>query len=424
MCIYKFCDGDLNKLALLLRKGVYFYEDIDSWETFDETSLPDKEAFYSELKSEDITDENYEHAQKVREVFGIKNLGEYHDLHVQSDTLLIAHVFEGFRDKCVEIYELGSAHFLSATGLAWQSCLKKTKVKLELLTDIDMLLMVEEGIRGRICQAIHRHAKVNNKYTKNYGKDITSSYLAYLDANNLYGWAISQKLPVNGFIWVGKSRFNERFIKNYNENSDIGYFLEVDIDYPKELFNLHKDLPFLPERKKVNKCEKLICSIEDKEKYVVHIRALKQALNHGLILKKVHRVIKFNQRAWLKPYIDMNTKKRMEAKNEFEKNFFKLMINSVFGKTMENLRKHRDIKLVTTDEKRSKLISEPNYHTTKRFSESLLAIEMKNTKVKMNKPVYLGMPILDISKKIMYKFWYDYIKPKYEDRAAMLCGYR
>ena len=198
-------------------------------------------------------------------------------------------------------------------------------------------------------------------------KDITSLYLAYLDANNLYGWAMSQKLPVNSFKWVEKSRlsrFNERLIKSCHENSDIGYFLEVDIDYPKELLNLHKDLPLLPERKKVNKCEKLICSIEDKEKYVVHIRALKQALNHGLILKKVHRVIKFNQRAWLKPYIDMNTKKRMEAKNEFEKNFFKLMINSVFGKTMENLRKDRDIKLVATDEKRSKLISEPNYHTT------------------------------------------------------------
>ena len=147
-----------------------------------------------------------------------------------------------------------------------------------------MLLMVEKEIRGGICQAIHRHDKVNNKYMKNYDKDITSSYLAYLDANNLYGWAMSQKLMVNGFKWVEKSRlsrFNERFIKNYNENSDIGYFLEVDIDYPKELFNLHKDLPFLPERKKVKKCEKLICSIEDKEKCVVHIRALKQALNNG-----------------------------------------------------------------------------------------------------------------------------------------------
>ena len=185
------------------------------------------------------------------------------------------------------------------------------------------------------------------------------------------------------------------------------------------MFNLHRDLPFLPERKKVNRCEKLICSIEDKEKYVVHIRALKHALNNGLILNKVHRVIKFNQRAWLKPYIDMNTKKRMEAKNEFQKNFLKLMINSVFGKTMVNLRKHRDIKLVTTDEKRTKRISEPNYHKTKRFSENLLAIEMKTTKVKINKPVYLGMSILDISKTLMYKFWYDYIKPKYEDRAKL-----
>ena len=188
---------------------------------------------------------------------------------------------------------------------------------------------------------------------KNYNKNIISSYLMYLDANNLYGWAMSQKLPVNGFTWVEKlSRFNERFIKNYNENSDIGYFLEVDVEYPKKLFGSHKDLPFLPERKKLEKVEKLVCSIEDKEKYVIHIRALKQALNHGLILKKVHRVIKFNQRAWLKPYIDINTKKRMEAKNEFEKNSFKLMINSVFGKTMQNFRKHRDIKLVTTDEKK------------------------------------------------------------------------
>ena len=236
-----------------------------------------------------------------------------------------------------------------------------------------MLLMVEKGTRGGICQAIYRNAKANNKYMKNCNKDIISSYLIYLDANNLHGWAMSQKLSINGFKWVEKLkllRFNERSIKNYNENSGIGYFLEVDIDYRKKLFNLHKDLPFLPERKKVNKCKKLICSIEDKEKYVVHIRALKQALNHGLILKKVHRVIKFNQRAWLKPYIDMNTKYRIEAKNKFEKNFIKIMINSVFGKTIENLRKHRYFKLVTTDENTSKLISEPNYHTTERFSEN------------------------------------------------------
>ena len=164
---------------------------------------------------------------------------------------------------------------------------------------------------------------------------------------------MSQKLPINGFKWVKNlSRFNERFIKNYNESSDIGYFLEVDIDYPKELCNLHKDLPFLPERKKVSKCEKLICSIEDKGKYVVHIRALKQALNHGWKLEKVYRVNKFNQRAWLKPYVDINDNKRIQTENEFEKNFFKLMNNSVFGKTMVNLRKRREIELVTTNEKK------------------------------------------------------------------------
>ena len=234
---------------------------------------------------------------------------------------------------CLEIYELDPAHFLSALGLSWQACLKKRRVKLELLTDYDMLLMVEKGLRGGICQATHRYAKANNKYVTNYDKSIESSYIAYLDAKNLYGWAMSQKLPINGFEWVKNlSKFNEDFIKEYDEDSDIGYFLEVDVDYPKKLFNLHKDLTFLPERKKVEKVEKLICSKEDKEKYVIHIRALKQALNHGLKLKQVHRVIQFKQEEWFKPYIDTNTELRTETKNKFEIDFFKLINNSVFEK--------------------------------------------------------------------------------------------
>ena len=200
----------------------------------------------------------------------------------------------------------------------------------------------------------------------------------------------------------------------------MGYFFEVDIEYPKELFNKHQDLPFLPNREKINKVEKLlVTSIEDKEKYVIHISALKQALNHGLVLKNVYRVIEFRQEAWLKPYADMNTKLRTEAKNDFEKDFFKLMNNSVFGKTMENVRNHRDIKLVTTDERRNKLVSEPNYHKTKYFSENLLAIEMRKTKIKMNKPVYLGQAILDIRKTLMYEFEYDYIKRKYQEKARL-----
>ena len=221
-----------------------------------------------------------------------------------------------------------------------------------LLTDVDMSLMIEAGIRGGMCQSTHTYAKANNKYMNNFDKKIESLYLKYLDANNLYGWAMSKQFSVNGFKQKNDLlRFNEDFIKNYNENSDVEYFLEVDIEYPEQLQSSHKDLPFLPEGRKLEKVEKLICSIEDKEKYVMHIRALQQAVNHGLVLRKVHRVIKFNQEAWLKPYIDMNTKLRKEAKNDFEKDFFKLMNNSVFGKTMENVRKHRDIELVTIEEK-------------------------------------------------------------------------
>ena len=236
--------------------------------------------------------------------------------------------------------------------------LKKTNVNLELLTDVDMLLMIEAGIRGGMCQSVHRYAKANNKYMKNYDESIEPSYLVYLDANNLYESTMSRKLPVNGFKWEkDPSKFDENFIKNYNENSDVGYFLEVDIKYPKELFNKHEDLPFLPKREKINKVEKLVTNIEDKEKYVIHIAGLKQTLNHGLVFKRVHRVIEFRQEAWLRPYIDMNTKLRTEAKNYFKKDFFKLMNNSVFGKTMENVRNHRDIKLVTTNERRNKLVS-------------------------------------------------------------------
>ena len=287
---------------------------------------------------------------------------------------------------------------------------KKTNVELELLTDYDMLLMVEEGIRGGIYHSIHRYAKANNKYMKNYDKNKESSYIQYLDANDLYGWEMSQKLPVNGFKWIKNvTEIDEKFIKKYDEDSDKGYIFEVDVKYPKRLHDLHSDLPFLPKRIKFDKCKKLVCNLLNKKKYVVHIRSLKQALNYGLKLKKVHRIIEFNQEAWPKSYIDMNTELKKIAKNDFEKDFFKLMNNSVIGKTMEHVRKHRDIKLVTTDKKRSKLISEPNYHMINYISEDLSIIEMERTKVKMNKPIYLGLSILEISKLLMHEFWYDCI---------------
>ena len=393
---------------------------MDNWERFNKTLLPSKESFYSNLNMENIDHIDYRHGNNIFKRVKLKNLGEYHDLSIQSDSLSLADVFENFRNTCLKVYELDPAHFLLIPGLAWQACLKKTNVKLELLTDYDMLLMVEEGIRGGICHSIHRHAKANNKYMENYDKNEESSYIQYLDANNLYGWAMSQKLPVNNFKWVeDTSKINEEFIKNYNENNKKGYILEVDIKYPKKIHDLHSDLPFLPKRMKIDKCKKLVCNLQNKKKYAVHRKSLKQALNRGLKLKKIHRIIEFNQKAWLKPYINMNMELRKLAKDDFEKDLFKLMNNTVFGKTMENIRKHRDFKLVTTDKKRHKLVSEPNYHTMNYISEDLSIIEMNKTRVKMNKPIYSGLSILDISKILMNKFWYDYMKPKYGDNVKL-----
>ena len=262
---YEFCNNDLNKFALLLRKGVYPYEYMDTWERFNEISLPSKENFYSNLNMEDISDIDYRHANNVFKRFKLENLGDYHDLYVQSDTLLLADVFNNFRDVCIKEYELDLAHFLSLPGLAWRASLKKTNIELELLTDYDMLLMVEEGIRGGICHSIHRYAKANNKYMKNYNINEESSYIQYLDANNLYGWEMSKKLPVNGFKWLDSNKINEEFIKNYYENVKKGYILEVDVKYPKESHGLHSGVLFLPERMEINICKKLVCNLYDKK---------------------------------------------------------------------------------------------------------------------------------------------------------------
>ena len=333
--------------------------------------------------------------------------------------VLLANVFEAFRDTCLKHYKLDPAHFYTSPGLAWCACLKHTGIWLELLTDPDMLLTFEWGIRGGITQVVRKYASANNKYMGDkFDPNKDTTYLQYLDANNLYGWAISQPLPTRAFKWID---VNPNEISELATRTDKGYVLEVDVSYPKELHNQHNDLPFMCERMEINGVEKLVLNLRDKKNCVIHIQALNQALQHGLRLDRIHRVIEFDQLPWLKTYIDSNTQLRTAATNDFEKDFFKLMNNSVFGKTMENIRKHRNIKLVMTEEKYLCTVMKPNFKSGVLFGENLMGCEMGKIKVVMNKPVYLGQAILDLSKIVMYEFHYDYMVPKYGLEKLKLC---
>ena len=291
------------------------------------------------------------------------------------------------------------------------------------LSDPNMLLMFEKGIRGGISIISNRYGEANNKYMrKGFNKNKPSKYLMYLDANNLYGCGMSEKLPTHGFKWLSDVEM-EKFLNNQVLQvwEKIPCILEVDLEYPENLHDLHNDYPFCPEKVKCkNRVEKLIPNLRDKTKYIIHYKNLIQCLRAGMKLKKIHRGIKFVESEWLKPYIDKNTNLRAKAKNNFEKDFFKLMNNSVFGKTMENIRNRVDVKLVNTKEKLRKLVAKPNFKGRKIFNENLVSVHMKKTSLTMNKPIYLGMCILDLSKIIMFDFHYNYIKSKYADKAKLL----
>ena len=412
-----------EQVELIKQKGFYPYEFMDTEEKFNDTKLPPREVFYSKLSGKGISEKNYKHACNVWNTFKMKTFKDYHKLYNETDVLLLADVFENFRNLCLKIYGLDPVYYYTAPGLAWDACLKMTNINLELLSDPNMLLMFEKGIRGGISIISNRYGEANNKYMGNrFNKNELSKYLMYLDANNLYGSAMSEKLPIHSFKWLSSGEmeklFNNRVVQIWEKTPCI---LEVDLEYPENLHDLHNDYPFCPERVECkNGVEKLIPNLRNKTKYVIHYKNLIQCLKAGLKLKKIHRGIKFIESEWMKPYIEMNTNLRTKAKNNFEKDFFKLMNNSVFGKTMENIRNRVNVKLVNTEERLKKLSAKPNYKSCKIFNENLISVHMKKTSLTMNKPVYLGMCILDLSKTIMYDFHYNYIKPKYGAKAKLL----
>ena len=413
-----------EQAELIKQKGFYPYEYMDSIEKFNDTEPPPRRAFFSKLTGRGISKKNYKHVLNVWHTFKMKTLKEYHELYNIIDVLLLADVFENFRDLCLKIYGLDPVYYFTAPGLAWDACLKTTDINLELLNDPDMLLMFEKGIRGGISMISNRYGKANNKYmSQGFNRNKLKKYLIYLDANNLYGCAMSMKLPTHGFKWLTSEEmeklFNNQVVQIWEKTPCI---LEVDLEYPENLHDLHNDYPFCPERVECkNRVKKLIPNLRDKTKYIIHYKNLIQCLKAGMKLKKIHRGIKFNESEWMKPYIEMNTNLRTKAKNNFEKDFFKLMNNSVFGKTMENIRNRVNVQLVNTQERLKKLIAKPNLKSPpKIFSENLVSVHLKKTSLTMNKPVYLGMCILDLSKTIMYDFHYNYIKPKYGDKAKLL----
>ena len=439
---FKYTKQEFKKkqFNLMKQKGIYPYDHMDSFDRFNETKLPVQQDFYSILNNEHISDEQYKHAQNVWDTFNLKTMGDYHDLYLKSDILLLADVFENFRKTCLQYYKLDPCHYFTSPGLSWDAMLKMTDIKLELMVDIDMFQFIEKGMRGGISYIANRYGKANNKYMKNYDEKTPTKYIMYLDANNLYGWAMSQYLPTGNFKWLSQNQIEKTNLGKYTENSKKGLILEVDLEYPQELHDLHNDYPLGPEKVKVAKdmlsdyCKKiadkfsissglvhkLIPTLNDKEKYILHYRNLQSYLSLGLKLKKIHRVLQFDQSPWLKQYIDFNTQKRTHAKNSFEKDFFKLMNNSVFGKTMENIRKRVDVRLVTSKEKLLKLASKPTYVSSKIFNENLVAVHKIKETLTMNRPAHIGMCILDLSKTLMYDFHYNYIKHKYDNKAKLL----
>ncbi|XP_036146601.1 uncharacterized protein LOC118646866 [Monomorium pharaonis] len=370
-----------------------------------------------------ISENDYSHAINVWQRFSIQTLGEYSDMYLKIDVLLLADIFENFRDKCMESYGLDPAHYYTLPGYTWDAMLKYTKITFELLTDIDMVMFIERGIRGGLSQCSGRYAQANNKYMQSYDPLKPSSYLIYFDVNNLYGWAMCQPLPYGDFRWVNDvSNFD---VLSIALDSPTGYILEVDLEYPQHLHDAHTDLPFCTTRDKPPgmRQEKLLATLYNKKRYVIHYRNLQQCMRHGLRVTQIHRILQFEQSPWLCKYIELNTQFRTHAKNNFEKNLYKLMNNAVFGKTMENVRNRVNVKLLTKWKGRygaEAMIAKPNFHSRSIFAENLIAIELRNLEVKFYKPIYVGMCILDISKTCLYEFHYEYMMPLYRDKSRVM----
>lgn len=343
-----------RKIQLLQRKGIFPYEVAKSFDDFDRIiELPPEDQFRSCLNDyQALPQDDYEHARTVWEEFGCTNLGDYSDLYLHTDVLLLSDVFEKFRNDSLDksLYGLDPANFLTLPGFAWSSMLKIIDEEIELITDPDMWNFVMRGIRGGFSGCIERAVTANNKYI-NDGPIDDPTYIIYMDVNNLYGYASSMKLPKGEFQWIGEDKVShykltsiiflilfisfqisklQAAINTIDVEGDYGVIVEVDVEYPEELHDAHDDFPFLIEKMRLGKVDKLCGTLNVKQNYVCHLKTLQQAMTHGLVLRKLHRGLMFRQSEWMKPYIDINTKRRAESSSKSVQELCKLMVIIVF----------------------------------------------------------------------------------------------
>jgi hypothetical protein len=428
-----------NHLDILCQKGYYPYEWVDNVEKLNHIGLPPKEEFYSSLKQETLKDTEYDHAKNVYDVLRCKTFKDYHMTYLKCDVLLLADVFENFRGTCMNYYGLDPANYISAPSLAWDAMLMKTKIKLEQIHDNQVLDIIERHKRGGLCfVGSKRHVKANNHYLEDYDDTKPENYLQYWDANNLYGWAMSQPLPYDNIKLNADDIYIEDILKT-PDDAEIGYIIECDLEFPIEIHDKLKEFPPCPETlapteamlskyqkellkkkdSKVSNCSKLVSHLMPHKNYCIHYRNLKFVVDLGVVIKRVHNVVSFSQKAWLKTYIDFNTEKRKEAKNEFEKDFFKLMNNAVFGKTMENVKNRINLHLTTDENNAVKWFSKINFKTSKNI-DNLHLIETFKQEIVYDKPIYVGTSILDLSKLHMMDFHYNVIHKEFEGKYNLI----
>ena len=402
---------------ILKGKGFYPYDWMDSEEKLNVKFLPTYKNFFSSLKNKNITLNEYEKAREGWKAFNCKTMGDYTKIYCIRDVLLLCDIFENFRKININEYDVDpliSGYTLP--GISWAKMLRYTKQEIKLITDRETYEDFEKGIRGGVSMCIVRYAKANNKYMKDYDPTKPSTYLFYVDENNLYGNSMSQNLPYD----IEKKMTKEE-IKDWRKYSCA---LVVDLKIPEEKHDLLNEFPPAPEHLTINGVKKLVPNLRNKKEYLVYSELLAFYVDElGLEITNIHRGYIFKCSEWLKPYIENNTNKRIKASKEkhgSKENFYKKCNNTIYGKTIENPRQRCNVELVNCVERAKKINQSPEYLKFTIFSENLVAVHKKKTIVNCNKPIFIGFTVLELSKLKMYKTYYKYLKPKFGDRLKLL----